>query len=78
MALSKASLNKLRRKLPKGAVPAVVERLKEAGHAFTPQYVYMNLRGHRYNHTVMLELIRYAEEHEQHVRQMEQRIATNA
>lgn len=64
MPLTKRSLEKLRRRLPKGAVPVVVERLAEAGTPFTKQFVYMNLKGDRYNQTVILALIAYAEENE--------------
>lgn len=73
MALTPRSLQKLQKRLPKGAVPQVMERLKAAGHEYTRPYLYMVLAGKRYNRAVVLEMIRYAEEHEAQVRSMNAR-----
>lgn len=75
MALTRASLAKLRRRLPKGAVPRVVQEMKNDGHSYTDQYVYMVLKGDRYNQTVILALIKYAEGHERQTATLNSRAA---
>jgi hypothetical protein len=75
MSLTPESLRKLRKRLPKAAVPRVVEQLNAQGLRFTEKYLYMNLSGKRYNHQVMLALIEYAEKHEREQRQLNDRAA---
>lgn len=69
MSISKASLRKLNRRLPKGAVPMALDRLSQRGIAYAPSYLYMILKGKRFNAAVIDVLIEVANEHEQEQKQ---------
>jgi hypothetical protein len=61
--------------MPKGGVPKVARRLAANGDRYTHPYLYMVLKGERYNATVIAEMIAFVEEHESEARTLNARAA---
>ena len=68
MSLSKQALRNLSRRLPSGAINQVAADL-EVSHTLVSQV----LQGNRRNERVLEALIAFAEKHEAHIAQLEQR-----
>jgi hypothetical protein len=61
--------------MPKGGVPQVAQRLAANGDTYTHPYLYMVLKGERYNQKVVAAMIAFVEEHEAEARTLNARAA---